>query len=96
MVLLLGLFVLPCCLLTLVVSALSLGNPPFGILENGVFKLTELVVEGWFEVPQNLHRWGEWVSFPHTLDRGPPQFILYYAIILSFGKVLTDRFRKIR
>jgi ComEC/Rec2-related protein len=95
MVLLLGLFVLPCCLLTLVVSALSLGNPPFGILENGVFKLTELVVEGWFAVLQNLHRWGDWASFPLTLDWGPPQFILYYAIILGFGKLLTDRFRKI-
>jgi Na+/melibiose symporter-like transporter len=44
MVQLLGLFVLPFYLLTLVVSALSLGNPPFGILENGVFSLTELVV----------------------------------------------------
>jgi len=95
MVPLLGLFVLPYCLLTLVVSALSLGNPPFGILENGVFKLTELVVEGWFAVLQNLHRWGDWASFPLTLDWGPPQFILYYAIILGFGKLLTDRFRKI-
>ena len=95
MVLLLGLFVLPCCLLTLVVSALSLGNPPFGILENGVFKLTELVVEGWFAVLQNLHRWGDWASFPLTLDWGPPQFFLYYAIILGLGKLLTDRFRKI-
>jgi len=94
MVLLLGLFVLPCCLLTLVVSALSLGNPPFGILENGVFKLTELVVEGWFAVLQNLHRWGDWASFPLTLDWGPPQFFLYYAIILGLGKLLTDRFRK--
>ena len=95
MVLLLGLFVLPCCLLTLVVSALSLGNPPFGILENGVFSLTELVVEGWFAVLQNLHRWGDWASFPLTLDWGPPQFFLYYAIILGLGKLLTDRFRKI-
>ena len=95
MVLLLGLFVLPCCLLTLVVSALSLGNPPFGILENGVFKLTELVVEGWFAVLQNLHRWGDWASFSLTLDWGPPQFFLYYAIILGLGKLLTDRFRKI-
>ena len=95
MVPLLGLFVLPCCLLTLVVSALSLGNPPFGILENGVFKLTELVVEGWFAVLQNLHRWGDWASFPLTLDWGPPQFFLYYAIILALGKLLTDRFRKI-
>ncbi len=95
MVLLLGLFVLPCCLLTLVVSAFSLGNPPFGILENGVFKLTELVVEGWFAVLQNLHRWGDWASFSLTLDWGPPQFFLYYAIILGLGKLLTDRFRKI-
>jgi ComEC/Rec2-related protein len=95
MVLLLGLFVLPCCLLALAVSALSLGNPPFGILENGVFKLTELVVEGWFAVLQNLHRWGDWASFPLTLDWGPPQFFLYYAIILGLGKLLTDRFRKI-
>jgi len=95
MVLLLGLFVLPCCLLALAVSALSLGNPPFGILENGVFKLTELVVEGWFEVLQNLHRWGDWASFSLTLDWGPPQFFLYYAIILGLGKLLTDRFRKI-
>ena len=95
MVLLLGLFVLPCCLLTLVVSALSLGNPPFGILENGVFKLTELVVEGWFAVLQNLHRWGDWASFSLTLDWGPPQFFLYYAIILGLVKLLTDRFRKI-
>jgi hypothetical protein len=78
-----------------VVSALSLGNPPFGILENGVFSLTELVVEVWFAVLQNLHRWGDWASFPLTLDWGPPQFILYYAIILGFGKLLTDRFRKI-
>jgi len=61
-------------MLTLVVSALSLGNPPFGILENGVFSLTELVVEGWFAVLQNLHRWGDWVSFLLTLDWGPPQF----------------------
>jgi len=67
----------------------------FGILENGVFSLTELVVEGWFAVLQNLHRWGDWASFPLTLDWGPPQFILYYAIILGFGKLLTDRFRKI-
>jgi ComEC/Rec2-related protein len=95
MVLLLGLFVLPCCLLALAVSALSLGNPPFGILENGIFKLTELVVEGWFAVLQNLHRWGDWASFPLTLDWGPPQFFLYYAIILGLGKLLTDRFRKI-
>ena len=77
------------------VSALSLGNPPFGILEKGVFKLTELVVEGWFEVLQNLHRWGEWASFPFTLDRGPPQYFLYYAIILGLGKWLTDRFQKV-
>ena len=95
MVPLLGLFVLPFCLLTLVVSALSLGNPPFGILENGIFSLTELVVEGWFAVLQNLHRWGDWASFLLTLDWGPPQFFLYYAIILGLGKLLTDRFRKI-
>jgi len=95
MVLLLGLFVLPCCLLTLVVSTLSLGNPPFGILENGVFKLTELVVEGWFAVLQNLHRWGDWVSFSLTLDWGPPQIFLYYAIIFGLGKLLTDRFWEI-
>ena len=95
MVPLLGLFVLPFCLLTLVVSALSLGNPPFGILENGIFSLTELVVEGWFAVLQNLHRWGDWASFSLTLDWGPPQFFLYYAIILGLGKLLTDRFRKI-
>ena len=50
MVLLPGLFVLPCCLLNLEVSELSLGNPPFGILENGVFSLTELVVEDLFAV----------------------------------------------
>ena len=83
MVMLVGLFVLPCYLLTLVLSALSLANPPFGILENDVFKLTELVVEGWFEVLQNLHRWGEWASFPLTLDCGPPQF--YCIMQLSWG-----------
>jgi hypothetical protein len=95
MVLLLGLFGLPCCLLTLVVSALFLGNSPFGILEKGVFSLTKLVVEGWFAVLQNLYRWGDWASFPHTLDWGPPQFILFYAIIFGFGKLLTNRFREI-
>jgi hypothetical protein len=91
----LGLFFLTCCLLTQEVSAFSLGNPPFGILENGIFKLTYLVVEDWFAVLQNLHRWGDWASFPLTLDWGPPQYFLYYAIILGLGKLLTDRYRKI-
>ena len=94
MVLLLGLFVLPSCLLALLVSALSLGNPPFGFLENSIFALTELVVQGWFSVLEFLHQWGNWASFPLTLDWGPPQFILYYTIILGLGKMLTNRFRK--
>ena len=83
MVPLLGLFVLPFCLLTLVVSALSLGNPPFGILENGIFSLTELVVEGWFAVLQNLHRWGDWASFPLTLELGTTS--IYFVLRYHFG-----------
>ena len=94
MVLLLGLFVLPSCLLALFVSALSLGNPPFGLLENSVFSLTELVVQGWFAILEFLHHYGNWASFSLTLDWGPPQFILYYSVILLLGKILTDRFRK--
>ena len=95
MVLLLGLLVLPSCLLTLFVSAISLGNPPFGLLENSVFSLTELIVQGWFAVLEFLHHWGNWASFTLTLDWGPPQFILYYSVILFLGKMLTRRFRKI-
>jgi ComEC/Rec2-related protein len=94
MVLLLGLFVLPSCLLALFVSALSLGYPPFGLLENSIFSLTELIVQEWFGVLKFLHHWGNWASFSLTLDWGPPQFILYYAAILILGKMLTDRFRK--
>jgi predicted membrane metal-binding protein len=37
MVFLLGLLVLPSCLLSLFISALSLGNPPFGLMENSIF-----------------------------------------------------------
>ena len=94
MVFLLGLLVLPSCLLSLFISALSLGNPPFGLLENSIFRLTELVVQGWFGVLEFLHNWGNWASFTMTLDWGPPQFILYYAVILFLGKLLTDRFGK--
>ena len=46
MVFLLGLLVLPSYLLSLFISALSLGNPPFGLLENSIFSLTELAVQG--------------------------------------------------
>ena len=95
MVFLLGMLVLPSCLLSLLVSALSLGDPPFGLLENSIFSLTEQVVQGWFNVLKFLHHWGDWASFPLTLDWGTPQFILYYTIILGLGKLLTDRFRKI-
>lgn len=94
MVFLLGLLVLPSCLLSLFISALSLGNPAFGLLENSIFTLTELVVQGWFGVLEFLHNWGNWASFTMTLDWGPPQFILYYAVILFLGKLLTDRFGK--
>ena len=94
MVLLLGLFVLPSCLLALFVSALSLGYPPFGLLENSIFSMTELIVQEWFGVLKFLHHWGNWASFSLTLDWGPPQFILYYAANLILGKMLTDRFRK--
>ena len=94
MVLLIGLLVFPSCLLSLFISALSLGNPPFRLLENSISSLTELVVQGWFEVLEFLHNWGNWASFNLTLDWGPPQFILYYVVILLLWKLLTDRFRK--
>jgi hypothetical protein len=94
MVFLLGLLVLPSCPLSLFISALSLVNPPFGLQENSIFKLTELVVQGWFTVLEFLHNWGNWASFNRTLDWGPPKFILYYSVILFLEKILTDRFRK--
>ena len=68
MVFLLGLLVLPSCLLSLFISALSLGNPPFGLLENNIFSLTELVVQGWVELLESLHNWWNWTSFNLTLD----------------------------
>ena len=93
-VFLLGLLVLPSCLLSLFFSTISLGNPPFGLLENSIFSLTELVVQGWFAVLEFLHNWGNCSSFKMTLDWGPPKFILYYAVILFLGKLRTERFKK--
>ena len=94
MVLLLGILVLPCCLLALLVSALSLGNLPFGFFEKNIFSLTEMVVESWYAILQNLHSWGSWASFNITLDWGPPHFILYYTFILGLSKLLIYRFQK--
>lgn len=94
MVLLLGILVLPFCLLALLVSAFSLGSPPFGFFENSIFWLTELVVEGWYAILENMHSWGSWASFQIKLEWGPPQFIVYYVVILGLGKLLMDRFRK--
>ena len=94
MVFILGLLVLPSCLLSLFISALSLGNTPLGMLENSIFSLTELVVQGWFAVLQFRHNWENWASFNLTLDWEPPQFILYDAVILFLGKLLTNRFEK--
>ena len=54
MVLLLGLLVLPSSLLSFFISAYSLVNPPFSLLENSIFSLTDLVVQGWFLVLEIL------------------------------------------
>ena len=86
MVLLHGLLVLLCCLLALVVSAYSLGNPPFGILGNSIFLLTELVVQGWFIVLENLHRWGNWASFSLTIDwEGPSNLFCITQLFWALG-----------
>ena len=93
-VILLELLILPSCLLSLFISSISSGNTPFGFLGNSIFPLTELVVQGWVAVLEFLHNWVNWTSFNLTLDWGPPQFILYYEVILFLGKLLTCRFGK--
>ena len=52
-----GVLVLPCGLLSLLANEILIGSPPFGYFEKNIFLLTELVIEGWYAIQETLHGW---------------------------------------
>ncbi len=88
MVPLLGIVVLPFCLLSLAISWFYLGKPPFMPLEAEVFALTEWVIDAWYHVMRQLHEWGSWAQMEWKLDWETPQFLVYYGSTLLLVKAL--------
>ena len=85
MVPLLGVIILPLCLISLLTSLFYLGTPPFRPLESGVFQLTEWGIRFWFSLMEELHKIGGWAVIEVKLKWSVQEYVLYYLMLLSIG-----------
>jgi ComEC/Rec2-related protein len=83
---LLGVIVLPASLLTLLVAALHLREPPEGLWERGAFWVTEQVLVSWVDLLKQLHEWGGALHWEVAAPRaGSGGWLLYYASLFVLG-----------
>ena len=85
MVPLLGVIILPLCLISLLISLFYLGTPPFRPLESEVFQLTEWGIRFWFSLMEELHKIGGWAVIEGKLTWSIQEYALYYLMLLSIG-----------
>ena len=85
MVPLLGVIILPLCLISLQISLFYLETPPFRPLESEVFQLTEWGIRFWFSLMEELHKIGGWAVIEGKLTWSTQEYALYYIMLLSIG-----------
>ena len=85
MVPLLGVIILPLCLISLLISLFYLGMPPFRPLESEVFQLTEWGFHFWFSLMEELHKIDGWAVIEVKLTWSTQEYALYYIMLLSIG-----------
>ena len=82
---LLGTLILPLCLMSLWMSFINLGSPPFMLLESEIFKLTEWSIRVWFSIMEELHQIGGWAVIKGRLEWSKNEYTIYYPIVLILG-----------
>ena len=85
MVPLLGVIILPLCLISLLISLFYLGTSPFRALESEVFQLTEWGIRLWFSLMEEIHKIGGWAVIEVKLTWSIQEYVLYYLMLLSIG-----------
>ena len=85
MVPLLGVIILPLCLISLLISLFYLGTPPFRPLESEVFQLTEWGIRLWFSLMEEIHKIGGWAVIEGKLTWSIQEYVLYYLMLFSIG-----------
>ena len=85
MVPLLGVIILPLCLISLLISLFYLGTPPFRPLESEVFQLTEWGIRFWFSLMEELHKIVGWAVIEGKMTWSIQEYALYYLMLLSIG-----------
>ena len=85
MVPLLGVIILPLCLISLLISLFYLGMPPFRPLESEVFQLTEWGIRLRFSLMEEIHKIGGWAVIEVKLTWSIQEYVLYYLMLLSIG-----------
>ena len=85
MVPLLGVIILPLCLISLLISLFYLGTPPFRPLESEVFQLTEWGIRLWFSLMEEIHKIGGWAVIEVKLTWSIQEYVLYYLMLFSIG-----------
>ena len=85
MVPLLGVIILPLCLISLLISLFYLGTSPFRPLESEVFQLTEWGIRFWFSLMEELHKIGGWAVIEGKLTWSIQEYVLYYLMLFSIG-----------
>ena len=85
MVPLLGVIILPLCLISLLISLFYLGMPPFRPLESEVFQLTEWGIRLWFSLMEEIHKIGGWAVIEGKLTWSIQEYVLYYLMLFSIG-----------
>ena len=76
MVPLLGVIILPLCLISLLISLFYLGMPPFRPLESEVLQLTEWGIRLWFSLMEEIHKIGGWAVIEVKLTWSIQEYIL--------------------
>ncbi|MGK5094726.1 ComEC/Rec2 family competence protein [Deltaproteobacteria bacterium TL4] len=76
---LLGLVILPLCLIALLSSLVLLNEVPFHFLESWSFQLVEWGMQGWLWGLSHLHQWASWAQWHLSLEWEPFDFFLYYG-----------------
>ena len=87
MVPLLGVIILPLCLISLLISLFYLGTSPFRPLESEVFQLTEWGIRLWFSLMEEIHKIGGWAVIEGKLTWSIQEYVLYYLMLFSIGFV---------
>ncbi|MBF0238781.1 MAG: ComEC/Rec2 family competence protein [SAR324 cluster bacterium] len=81
----LGVFVLPVCLITLGVSTLHLDTIPNHWLEQTMFQITEFTLNLWFSVMKWMHFHGSWAGGEVKLEWESTEFLWYYGLTVFAG-----------